>query len=68
MELVHVSVPSFGDSFFIMRVEYVYMYFTKKVSVPSFGDSFFIAQLLTATVRQDFSSFRPLIRGFFFYT
>ena len=36
-----VSVPSFGDSFFIMKVR-MYRNYDKFVSVPSFGDSFFI--------------------------
>ena len=87
---MRVSVPSFGDSFFIAvcffkRPQY-------KVSVPSFGDSFFIrkARLAMANYNREFpsphsgilflwvaqylckgrygaGSFRPLIRGFFFY-
>ena len=36
------------------------------VSVPSFGDSFFIAVILEESAEEK-ESFRPLIRGFFFY-
>ena len=88
-----VSVPSFGDSFFmggsiLMQRKIRCRKFpsphsgilflcenrrvppggkTGRVSVPSFGDSFFmphIPQHQGEIVR----SFRPLIRGFFFYT
>ena len=38
----NVSVPSFGDSFFIFCRKTQCVYPIKKVSVPSFGDSFFI--------------------------
>ena len=37
------------------------------VSVPSFGDSFFIRLSLKAKHNSLACSFRPLIRGFFFY-
>ena len=37
-----VSVPSFGDSFFIGNPSIAVEYPNYKVSVPSFGDSFFI--------------------------
>ena len=37
------------------------------VSVPSFGDSFFIVGILELVPYAE-NSFRPLIRGFFFYT
>ena len=37
------------------------------VSVPSFGDSFFMVKLFTAYRVSLILSFRPLIRGFFFY-
>ena len=40
-----VSVPSFGDSFFIEGFKDVLYSDTEKVSVPSFGDSFFIRVL-----------------------
>ena len=40
-----VSVPSFGDSFFIDKVT-IYPYYRGQVSVPSFGDSFFIAAVI----------------------
>ena len=40
-ELV-VSVPSFGDSFFILMQQSAKKALLIKVSVPSFGDSFFI--------------------------
>ena len=37
------------------------------VSVPSFGDSFFIQVELVPYSANSSASFRPLIRGFFFY-
>ena len=37
-----VSVPSFGDSFFIRKESIRNQHGWQKVSVPSFGDSFFI--------------------------
>ena len=37
------------------------------VSVPSFGDSFFI-RILRMYTSIEYIGFRPLIRGFFFYT
>ena len=39
-----VSVPSFGDSFFIKAVAVINGSEIKLVSVPSFGDSFFIRE------------------------
>ena len=42
---VMVSVPSFGDSFFILQVGKPYTLLKPFVSVPSFGDSFFILSL-----------------------
>ena len=39
----------------------------KRVSVPSFGDSFFIQSAFINSGCLLQSSFRPLIRGFFFY-
>ena len=63
--ICRVSVPSFGDSFFISRSLKTYLNLMLWVSVPSFGDSFFI---VPPYIRASFSiSFRPLIRGFFFY-
>ena len=59
-----VSVPSFGDSFFIGHCCIV-PFDSKRVSVPSFGDSFFIIR--AAALISLFLCFRPLIRGFFFY-
>ena len=38
------------------------------VSVPSFGDSFFISNHQLYTGERYQKGFRPLIRGFFFYT
>ena len=84
-----VSVPSFGDSFFMPPL-LCSMAMVAIVSVPSFGDSFFIwgrqthakscnefpsphSGILflcansTAKGFQSGESFRPLIRGFFFY-
>ena len=61
-----VSVPSFGDSFFIYSVttsKYQNMFY---VSVPSFGDSFFISVNILKCGKIHYC-FRPLIRGFFFY-
>ena len=63
--VVQVSVPSFGDSFFIRRRKNETNY-VQIVSVPSFGDSFFI-RTLPEGARTRSISFRPLIRGFFFY-
>ena len=63
--LRRVSVPSFGDSFFISAAANKTFYYDL-VSVPSFGDSFFIRALFEAFGLGK-SSFRPLIRGFFFY-
>ena len=40
----HVSVPSFGDSFFILIEEIEIQIGYNIVSVPSFGDSFFISK------------------------
>ena len=37
------------------------------VSVPSFGDSFFIIEEIREVTKALMKSFRPLIRGFFFY-
>ena len=42
-ETVAVSVPSFGDSFFILSPLLIPQELQQLVSVPSFGDSFFIA-------------------------
>ena len=86
-----VSVPSFGDSFFITVSPYGNGVKLEAVSVPSFGDSFFIIDsksriteshglfpsphsgilFLSAVILEESAeekeSFRPLIRGFFFY-
>ena len=63
---IQVSVPLFGDSFFMKL-----MYISKKsqimVSVPLFGDSFFIYRDGCWYLKREEDSFRPLIRGFFFY-
>ena len=60
-----VSVPLFGDSFFMTH--YVRLIFPNiKVSVPLFGDSFFITTGWNVLL-PPLASFRPLIRGFFFY-
>ena len=60
-----VSVPSFGDSFFITVRRVIGRNFVV-VSVPSFGDSFFICGNGECSLECD-GGFRPLIRGFFFY-
>ena len=62
-----VSVPSFGDSFFMGYQEGETHYVRLTVSVPSFGDSFFISIDNRMYVSSSKRSFRPLIRGFFFY-
>ena len=62
----YVSVPSFGDSFFIVTEGGSFI-LTAFVSVPSFGDSFFISHELCTFGKGLLGSFRPLIRGFFFY-
>ena len=62
-----VSVPSFGDSFFIMYRNYDKFPYDDHVSVPSFGDSFFIAERRHMNEEKTINCFRPLIRGFFFY-
>ena len=64
--LEYVSVPSFGDSFFIIAAAEK-MSCLNLVSVPSFGDSFFIICLSFYFNFTTIDSFRPLIRGFFFY-
>ena len=61
-----VSVPSFGDSFFISYEAFSIRRPVFQVSVPSFGDSFFIKEI-NGRIRKEKNSFRPLIRGFFFY-
>ena len=60
-----VSVPSFGDSFFI-KGTYGWYADIYVVSVPSFGDSFFSEYGLNVSY-SSLNGFRPLIRGFFFY-
>ena len=40
----HVSVPSFGDSFFIPDYKDMSIEQIREVSVPSFGDSFFMVE------------------------
>ena len=62
-----VSVPSFGDSFFIRRRCNLSVIQWGVVSVPSFGDSFFIMALKPSHWAMVVTRFRPLIRGFFFY-
>ena len=67
LSAVRVSVPSFGDSFFISCCVFIHSMAFILVSVPSFGDSFFIP--IKSKKKYSFPdiSFRPLIRGFFFY-
>ena len=64
-EEVRVSVPSFGDSFFMIKTIKSYTAYLT-VSVPSFGDSFFIG-IVMIDKAMNVLCFRPLIRGFFFY-
>ncbi len=61
-----VSVPSFGDSFFIQSLSGLSAVLFA-VSVPSFGDSFFISSSPQPVYHFLSNCFRPLIRGFFFY-
>ena len=63
-----VSVPSFGDSFFIKSYRGIEIPDKPDVSVPSFGDSFFMETVSSWKPSDKLSCFRPLIRGFFFYT
>ena len=66
---VLVSVPSFGDSFFISEHMLLNVQSFNPVSVPSFGDSFFIFKLVKKGSEFVITArFRPLIRGFFFYS
>ena len=44
INLIKVSVPSFGDSFFMHNQFYTCAISYPTVSVPSFGDSFFIKE------------------------
>ena len=60
-----VSVPSFGDSFFMSAKHHGDG--DNRVSVPSFGDSFFIINNEDINGVVSPYGFRPLIRGFFFY-
>ena len=48
-----VSVPSFGDSFFICAYSERMIQVSEKVSVPSFGDSFFIRRYTLGHLRRD---------------
>ena len=61
-----VSVPLFGDSFFMKLFRNKYRQDCHRVSVPLFGDSFFIKDERHICPLQ-LDCFRPLIRGFFFY-
>ena len=61
-----VSVPSFGDSFFISSLSRRHESL-EYVSVPSFGDSFFMRLSGVYVPFPLLIRFRPLIRGFFFY-
>ena len=63
-----VSVPSFGDSFFIWIEAEHNLSIYNTVSVPSFGDSFFMATHNPTLFNTLLLRFRPLIRGFFFYS
>ena len=51
---------------FLLAILAVAVLFAIIVSVPSFGDSFFIRRMKISSVIGKLS-FRPLIRGFFFY-
>ncbi len=62
-----VSVPSFGDSFFITTLLHLQHIQERHVSVPSFGDSFFMVRKMKHLNLILVHGFRPLIRGFFFY-
>ena len=62
-----VSVPLFGDSFFIGNIIVHSVDDLYEVSVPLFGDSFFIMHVFIMKRKYTGMRFRPLIRGFFFY-
>ncbi len=64
----YVSVPSFGDSFFIKSL-IMHICISVKLGFRPLIRGFFFYSLYGAVViRPTFSGFRPLIRGFFFYT
>ena len=64
----HVSVPSFGDSFFIiMYRSYVEYISWGEFPSPHSGILFLYLDSCIANVYDGTVGFRPLIRGFFFY-
>ena len=61
-----VSVPSFGDSFFINSIlQDVWVY--TPCFRPLIRGFFFYYRKMSEKELADYSGFRPLIRGFFFY-
>ena len=61
-----VSVPSFGDSFFIMYTDKRCDPRKMRFPSPHSGILFLSAVILEESAEEK-ESFRPLIRGFFFY-
>ena len=59
-----VSVPSFGDSFFILGME---GYFCEEPEFPSPHSGILFLWEEEGFKDVLYSGFRPLIRGFFFY-
>ena len=62
-----VSVPSFGDSFFILKQFYTIDGNTVLFPSPHSGILFLCTHYRHVTVFLYPTGFRPLIRGFFFY-
>ena len=63
----HVSVPSFGDSFFISFNRNAYdFYCFDRFPSPHSGILFLFFKEINVS-KKNGGSFRPLIRGFFFY-
>ena len=59
--------PSPHSGILFLLFHKIYLYIKRRsVSVPSFGDSFFI-NVRILLIPHIHRSFRPLIRGFFFY-
>ena len=61
-----VSVPSFGDSFFIALIPSLSVTFMHEFPSPHSGILFLFAGSLKPSLKMA-TCFRPLIRGFFFY-
>ena len=62
----YVSVPSFGDSFFIV-IDHIEQIFSIGLFPSPHSGILFLYDSIQKDVRKRVSGFRPLIRGFFFY-